>query len=315
MLVIRIPTPISLCENEMCSALQLLGRAEVLASASLKTCSGHGFGSSVKIGSQTHRSSAISSSNEQTIIVRGRDLCEQLIGQVTFTDHVWLLVTGELPSAAQRAVLDATLVAIAEHGLVPSVQASRMTLAAAPEALQGAVAAGILGCGSVILGAAEAAGQLLSSVVARAAESSNVGEAATERVREERAAKRHVPGYGHPLHKSRDPRVDRLFAVAERAGLSGPHIEAARAVEGALPAVTGKALALNVSAAIAAVLLDAGYPLLALKGVPILARTASLVAHLLEEQQRPIGFVMSHAGAAAIEYDGSAPRGFTPGDH
>lgn len=267
----------------------------------------------MKIGSQAHRSSAISSSNEQTIIVRGRDLCGELIGHVTFTDHVWLLVTGSLPTAAQRAVLDATLVAIAEHGLVPSVQASRMTLAAAPEALQGAVAAGILGCGSVILGAAETAGHLLSSVVARAA-SSSMAEAAAERVREERSAKRHVAGYGHPLHKERDPRVDRLFGVAERVGSAGQHIEAARAVERALPEVTGKALAMNVSAAIAAVLLDAGYPLLALKGVPILARTASLIAHLLEEHHRPIGFVMSHAAAAAIDYDGAAPQGFTPGD-
>src|SRR5215831_9274078 len=105
----------------------------------------------MKIGRQTHRSSAISSSTEDTIIVRGLDLCADLIGRVSFTDHVWLVVTGALPSPAQRAVLDATLVAIAEHGLVPSVQASRMTLAAAPEALQVPVAAGILGCGSVIL--------------------------------------------------------------------------------------------------------------------------------------------------------------------
>ena len=86
---------------------------------------------------------------------RPRSCARELIGKITFTDHVWLLVTGEMPSDAQRRVLDATLVAIAEHGLVPSVQASRMTLAAAPEALQGAVAAGILGCGSVILGAAQ----------------------------------------------------------------------------------------------------------------------------------------------------------------
>ena len=123
----------------------------------------------MKIGSQAHRSSAISSSNEDTILVRGRDLCAELIGRITFTDHVWLLVTGGMPSEAQRRVLDATLVAIAEHGLVPSVQASRMTLAAAPEALQGAVAAGILGCGSVILGASENAGRLLHEVASRAA--------------------------------------------------------------------------------------------------------------------------------------------------
>lgn len=273
----------------------------------------------MKIGSQAHRSSSISSSNEQTILVRGRDLCEDLIGHVTFTEHVWLLVAGELPRAGQRAVLDATLVAIAEHGLVPSVQASRMTLAAAPEALQGAVAAGILGCGSVILGAAEDSGRLLARVLEVAAGKAPgdgaLDDAALEVVREQRAAKRAVPGYGHPLHKTRDPRVDRLVSVAEQAGCAGRHIEAARAVERALPVAIGKSLAMNVSSAIAAVLLDAGYPLLALKGAPLLARTASLIAHLLEEQHRPIGFVLSHAGASAIEYDGPKPEGFVPGDH
>jgi citrate synthase len=272
----------------------------------------------MQIGSQAHHSSAISSSNERVILVRGHDLCSDLIGKVSFTDHVWLLITGQMPSAAQSTVLDATLVAIAEHGLVPSVQVSRMTLAAAPEALQGAVAAGILGCGSVILGAAETSGRLLADLVARASEAPSptaLVEAAEARVREERAARRPVPGYGHPLHKERDPRVDRLIGVAQQAGCAGAHIEAARAVEQVLPAIIGKPLAMNVSAAIAAVLLDAGYPLLALKGVPILARTASLVAHLLEEQKRPIGFVLSHAGAAAIDYDGPAPSGFVPEDH
>ena len=105
-----------------------------------------------------------------------------------------------------------------------------------------------------------------------------------------------------------------MIAVAEQAGLSGRHVAAARAVERTLPAIIGKPLAMNVSAAIAAVLLDAGYPLLALKGVPILARTASLIAHLLEEQHKPIGFVLSHAAATAIEYDGPLPAGFVPGD-
>jgi citrate synthase len=268
----------------------------------------------MKIGSQRHHASAISSSNERVILVRGKDLCAELIGHISFTDHIWLLIAGQLPSAAQCAVLDATLVAIAEHGLVPSVQASRMTLAAAPDALQGAVAAGILGCGSVILGAAESAGRLLSELVARAP-GLELNLAAAERVRQERAARRPIAGYGHPLHKQSDPRVQRLFEIAEQSGLVGPHIEAARAVERVLPEIIGKPLAMNVSAAIAAVLLDAGYPLLALKGVPMLARAASLIAHLLEEQERPIGFALSHAAASAIEYDGPAPAGFVPGDH
>lgn len=267
----------------------------------------------MKIGAQAHQSSAISSSNEETILVRGHDLCADLIGRITFTDHVWLLVAGVLPREAQRRVLDATLVAIAEHGLVPSVQASRMTLAAAPEALQGAVAAGILGCGSVILGASQAAGELLEAVVSRAANSS-LDSAAHDLVREYREAKRSIPGYGHPLHKGYDPRARRLFEVASAAGTHGRYAEAALAVERVLPEITGKKLTMNVSGAIPAVLLDAGYPLLALKGVPILARTASLIAHLLEEQSRPIGFVLSHAGAAAIEYDGPKPEGFVARD-
>src|SRR5260370_7195942 len=121
----------------------------------------------MKIGSQVHRSTAISTSNETTILVRGRDLTQDLSGRINFTDHFWLLLTGTLPTAAQRRILDATLVAIAEHGLVPSVQVGRMTLAAAPEALQGAVAAGILGCGSVVLGSSEAAGQFFAAIAAR----------------------------------------------------------------------------------------------------------------------------------------------------
>src|SRR5579862_5115349 len=122
----------------------------------------------MKIGREAHTTTAISGSNPETILIRGHDLVNELVGKVSFTDHVWLLVAGSLPNEAQRRVLDATLVAIAEHGLVPSVVASRMTLAAAPEALQGAVAAGILGCGSVILGASADAGRFFEDVKGRA---------------------------------------------------------------------------------------------------------------------------------------------------
>ena len=267
----------------------------------------------MKIGSQAHRHTAISAANPDTIVVRGHDLCGELIGKVGFTDHVWLLVVGTLPTDAQRRVLDSTLVAIAEHGLVPSVQAARMTLAAAPEALQGAVAAGLLGCGSVILGASEDAGKLYAEIVARAA-GGDLAAAARAVVGEYRAAKRTIPGYGHPLHKGHDPRAFRLFEVCREAGLYGRHCEAAHAAEAVLPEVLGKPLKMNVSAAIPAVLLDAGFPLRALKGAPILARTASLIAHLLEEQQRPIGFVLSYAAEQPISYDGPAPAGFVPGE-
>ena len=117
-----------------------------------------------KIGKSTVPRTAISTSDEHSITVRGEDLCRDLIGRISFTDYFSLLVTGQRPSKGDAMVLDATLVAIAEHGMVPSVQAGRMTYAAAPDALQGAVAAGILGCGSVILGASETAGRLFAEV-------------------------------------------------------------------------------------------------------------------------------------------------------
>ena len=262
----------------------------------------------MKIGSQLHRSTAISTSNEETILVRGKNLTEELVGRLGFTEYFWLLLTGTPPTLAQHRVLDATLVAIAEHGLVPSVVAARMTLAAAPEALQGAVAAGILGCGSVVLGSSEAAGLFFAAIAERMRSGIGAEPAVTAVLLEYRAANRPIPGFGHPLHKDFDPRVKRLFDVAAEVGAGGRHALIAREVERVLPGLLGKPLALNVSGAIPAVLLDVGYPLAALKGVPILARTAGLIAHLLEEQLRPVGFVMSHAAAAAITYDGEAPR-------
>jgi citrate synthase len=268
----------------------------------------------MKIGKETIPRTAISTSNAQTIVVRGKDLSQELIGKISFTDYFFLLVTGGMPSPAASTVLDATLVAIAEHGLVPSVQAARMTLAAAPDALQGAVAAGVLGCGSVILGASETCGRLLDEVRQRAESDGDMAHAALTVVREYRAARRAIPGYGHPLHKARDPRVDALFSVAEAAGGDMTYVRIAEAIEAVIPEVMGKSLMLNVSAAIPAVLLGVGFPLVALKGVPILARTAGLIAHLTEELSHSIGFALSYQATRDLVYDGDAPEGFVAGE-
>jgi citrate synthase len=264
----------------------------------------------MKIGKSTVPRTAICTSDERSITVRGRDLCSDLIGRTSFSAYFWLLLTGEPPNAAQGAVLDATLVAIAEHGFVPSVQAARMTLAAAPDAMQGAVAAGILGCGSVILGASETAGRLFDEVH-REAGSGALAPAAQAVVQRWRAAGQAIPGYGHPLHKERDPRVDALFRTAREAGVDQRFVAIAEAVEQAIPSVVGKDLKLNVSAAIPAVLLGAGFPLAALRGVPILARTASLIAHLNEELSLASGFALSYQATRELVYEGKSagPRG------
>ena len=265
----------------------------------------------MKIGKATVPRTAICTSNEERIVVRGADLAEELIGQVGFADYFHLLVTGRRPDAAASAVLNATLVAIAEHGFVPSVQAARMTLAAAPDAMQGAVAAGLLGCGSVILGASESAGRLFLAIEKEAAtqHGGDLRAAARAVLTELRARKQPIPGYGHPEHKQRDPRVDALFKLSKRAGGGQQYVELAQRVEEVIPDVVGKDLRLNVSAAIPAVLLGVGFPVNALKGVPMLARTASLIAHLNEELTDPIGFALSYQATREYEYTGAMPGG------
>jgi citrate synthase len=185
-----------------------------------------------------------------------------------------------------------------------------MTFAAAPDAMQGAVAAGILGCGSVVLGSSETAGRMYSEIDARIHSGEAIDQAALAVMQAWRAAGKAIPGVGHPLHKERDERVGALFAVARDAGCDQRFVAIAEASEKMVPEVLGKPLKLNVSGAIPAVLLGAGFPVEALKGVPILARTAGLIAHLYEEIGQPIGFALSYQATREVQYDGSVPPGF-----
>jgi citrate synthase len=254
----------------------------------------------MRIGKQDAPFTAISTSDAASITVRGFDLCSELIGKADFTDYFFLLLMGTKPTENQRFFVNALLVAIAEHGLVPSVQAARMTLAAAPEALQGAVAAGLLGSGSVVLGSAEAAGKFLHELVATSA----AKDVVAERLREMRRQKAPVPGFGHPQHAGGDPRANVLLQLAAERGLKGPYLDMLQKIAGLLPETHGRALPININGVIPAILLEIGFPVTAMKSISILARTAGLLAHLQEETERSIGFIISHAGAEAIGYDG-----------
>jgi citrate synthase len=257
----------------------------------------------MRIGKQDNAVTSISTSDADSITVRGLDLCDEVIGQLDFTSYFWLLVTGQKPTGVQRFFADATLCAIAEHGLVPSVVAARMTLAAGPEAWQGAVAAGLLGCGSVILGSADLAGQFLAGTIAQAvAEGLSDHDAAIAGIKALRSEKKAIPGFGHPQHSAGDPRALKLVTLAQEKGVAGRHIAMLHVVRDAMPEALGRPLPINVNGAIPAVLLDVGFPLAALKGIAMLARTASLIGHLQEERERPIGFIMAGAGADAIEF-------------
>jgi citrate synthase len=259
----------------------------------------------MRIGKQDAPFTAISTSDAASITIRGRDLCSELIGKMDFTDYFFLLLMGKEPDANQRFFVNALLVAIAEHGLVPSVQAARMTLAAAPEAIQGAVSAGLLGSGSVVLGSAEVAGRFYAECVAdQRATGDDLHAVAVRNIQRLRQTTKAIPGFGHPQHAGGDPRANRLLAMADERGASGEHVAMMRALKAALPETIGRDLPINVNAAIPSIMLDLGFPLAALKGIGLLCRTAGLIGHLTEEAERPIGFILSGAAAAAIEYDG-----------
>jgi citrate synthase len=236
----------------------------------------------------------ISRAYPDRVDVRGRDLTGDLMGRLSFTEYFHLLLTGEEPTQEQRYFLDLLLVSIAEHGLMPTNVAARMTLAADPDSLQGAVAAGILGCGPIILGTSEECAWLLED---------NLGRDPLEIAREIHAAGRRMPGFGHPVHMPVDPRAERILELADERGVSGPHTQLARGLRDAVAEVWRKPLTMNVSMPIASVLLDLGFPSATVKGVPILARTASLLAHLAEEQEDPIGLELAAKAEEAVDYE------------
>ena len=240
--------------------------------------------------------SHISQAYPDRVEVRGRDLAGDLMGRLTFTEYFHLLLTGREPTEDQRFFLDLLLVSIAEHGMMPSNVAARMTLTADPGSLQGAVAAGILGAGPVVLGTSAECARLLEGIRAS-------GDGPREVVREIHQSGGKVPGFGHPVHKPVDPRAERILELADERRVSGPHVELARSLRDVVAETWEKPLTMNVAMPIAAVMLDLGFPSAAVKAVPILARTAGLLAHLAEEQEQPLGFLLAAGAEEAITYE------------
>ena len=224
--------------------------------------------------------------------VRGRDLTGELMGRLTFTEYFHLLLTGEEPTEEQRYFLDLLLVAIAEHGLMPTNVAARMTLAADPGSLQGAVAAGILGAGPVVLGTAEECALLLAS----GRDPAEVG------ARDPRRGAAASPASAIRCTRPVDPRAERILALADERGVAGENVRRARELRDAVAAEWERPLPMNVSLPIAAVLLDLGFPPASVKAIPILARTASLLAHLAEEREQPLGLHLARAAEESVEY-------------
>lgn len=253
--------------------------------------------------------SSISAAYPDRVEVRGRDLCGELMGRLSFTEYFHLLLTGREPTDDQLFFLDLLLVAIAEHGMMPTNVAARMTLAADPGSLQGAVAAGILGCGPVILGTSEECARLLEVAnerVAAGEEPERVAENITSAIRSSGAR---MPGFGHPVHRPLDPRAEKILELADARQVSATFVRLARCFREAVAKVWGKPLPMNVAMAISAVMLDLGFASASVKAIPILARTAGLLAHLAEERERPVGLYMAAKAEEAVEYQRGSEDG------
>jgi citrate synthase len=234
--------------------------------------------------------SDIGRAEPDAIIIRGRDLATELMGKVTFTELTFLLVQGREPSAGEAALLDAVLVSLADHGLTPTALAARLTYTGAPESLQGAVAAGLLGAGTVFLGVVEDTAAFLEPVVAEAdGDDERLTAAARVAVEARLAEGGRIPGLGHPVHKQVDPRTPRMYEIAEQNAVLGPHLRALRLVADAHRELTGRALPINGAGVGGAALADLGFSSRIVRGFALVARSAGLVAHLAEEMDRPLG--------------------------
>jgi citrate synthase len=236
----------------------------------------------------------IGTSSEDSIELLGLDLAADVLGQVSFGELAYWLATKRRPTPGQLRIFDAVLVSLADHGYTPTAIAARMTYYSAPDSIQGAIAAGLLGGGSRFLGVTEDTGQFLAAVVSELGDVVGYDElqwdeVARTVVSDARAEGRKIPGLGHPVHKKGDPRTPVMFRIAREEGVFGPHLALFEAIGRVHPEVLGRTLPLNGAGVAGACLVDAGLPIGLLRGFALLARTAGLIGHLAEEQSDPVG--------------------------
>ena len=237
----------------------------------------------------------------EAIYVRGASLVDDLIGKLTFTEMMYFQLLGERPTPAQAKILDAVLVTLMEHGLTPSAITARLIYDSCPEAVQAAVAAGLLGVGSTFIGTMEGCAKNLEEILAASGNEAACARAIAQRFR---AAKLPIPGFGHPHHKPDDPRSPRLLAIAEEAGVPGHHIRALRLLAKEVDAAWGRHLTINATGAIAALLGEIGIPREIARGIAVVSRAAGLVGHIREEQLDPAARHMWDVVAEAVPYSG-----------
>jgi citrate synthase len=235
---------------------------------------------------------SLGTSTADEIRLLGQDLTADLMGKVGFGELAFWLVTLRRPTPSETRVFEAVLVALADHGFTPTAIAARVTYLSAPDSLQGALAAGLLGGGSRFLGVTEDCGMFLHQALGggeRPTDEAGWDELALELVTQSRANGTFIPGLGHPVHKVQDPRTPVLIGIARAEGLEGPHLKLFQAIGRVHEQVLGRKLPLNGAGVCGAALADLGLPVELLRGFALLARAAGLLGQLAEERRRPIG--------------------------
>jgi citrate synthase len=236
--------------------------------------------------------------------VRGHDVLA-LMQQSTFTDLIFLLHHDRLPSAGERRLLDAILIAVADHGAgAPSCAAARLAASGNRQSLSAAIAAGVLTIGDEHGGAGSGCMELIAAGLENARRDGlSFEDVAGRLVDEARRDGKRLPGFGHRVHATIDPRVNVLFGLAEEVALAGDGIRFARAVEAAIRE-RFKPIPLNIDGALAAILVDIGLPSMVGKLIFIVGRVAGLSAEVLEEhtREKPMRIKIP------VAYDGVPPR-------
>ncbi|MEU4377657.1 citryl-CoA lyase [Pseudonocardia alni] len=245
---------------------------------------------------------SIGTSDRDRIRLLGHDLTEDLMGSVAFSDLAFWLVTLRRPTPGEGRLFNAVLVALADHGFTPTVLAARLTLHSAPESVQGAMAAGLLGGGSRFLGVTEDVAAFLGGGLAAAGPGADLDAVARTLVGDRAAAGLPVPGLGHPVHKENDPRTPVLHRIAEEEGVSGSHLALLAAIERLHPQILGKQLPTNGAGVCGAALADLGIPANLVRGVALVARSAGLLGHIAEEMRDPLGRRLYDAVDRDAEY-------------
>lgn len=223
----------------------------------------------------------IATSDTSSITIRGKDLVTELIGEHGFTETLYFLICDRFPTAAEAKVLDACLVTLMEHGFTPSSLITRLMIDSVPDEIQVAMASGLMAIGGVFAGTMEGCARILIQAAER---EGDLDAFCREVVQAHRASKTPLPGFGHPFHKPDDPRTPRLFAVAERAGVSGRYIRLLKTLGQHVDQSFGKHLTINATGAIAALLLEIGIPASVMRGIAVVSRSGGLIGHIQEER-------------------------------